>query len=545
MILVLWLLLVRAERSKVKIRDYAVLGTVLTLGLGGAFLASIYNLPDSDDHAYVPNAVHYLTFPDDLMGNEIHYVFSEGDPILSVVVGTAQPFEYAQALLAGFLGIEYLTLYYIFAVAAVGFAIPLAVFILLASFTDDPRNAVIATLITVIAVTILGETKYSFGSLSFTRLFQGKIVLLAAGLPLFSAISLQYLNRPSTLGWFYVGITAVALSGLSSTAYFLVPMLALAIGLAYMLAIIPNFSGLRLIVTYGLALAYPVVYGLYASQTVTQFREVGNPLLAGWPADFLGHLGLLLDLQRPVSLLLILVCLMIIVMLCRGYRRNLLLIWVALDILLFLNPISGQFWIDNVIGPSIYWRVFLLLPIFVIVGLAVITLLERLTDRTWKTRTIAAAAAVTVLFGYHFAPGTTSIFRRGGEIGLPSYKLDRTALEASRWIVGNIAPGPMLAPPDIAGVVGMLKGGYPQLHFGNRPLLEWMAWNDAQSREWASYYADGDSTKEAYFRSVVEQLGKLRIVILGNGQVSDVSDFLISQGFVNQMKLEGHTAYWR
>jgi hypothetical protein len=50
---------------------------------------------------------------------------------------TAQPYEYVQALVAGALGIDYLTVYYILTVAFIGFCAPLAIFLLLSHFTED------------------------------------------------------------------------------------------------------------------------------------------------------------------------------------------------------------------------------------------------------------------------------------------------------------------------------------------------------------------------------------------------------------------------
>lgn len=540
----LWIAAVREERKEIEVHDYGVFVGVLAIGLVGVVAASIYNLPNSDDYQYVPNAVHYLTYPDDRMGNEIHYIYREDSSILSVVAATAQPYEYAQALLASLLNVEYLFVYHILMVALVGFAVPLAGFLVASHLSRRSSHAVLAALMVLAVSTLLGETKFSIGNFGLTRLFQGKMVLVAAGLPLFVALSLNYLAQPNLRRWTYLLISATALSGLTASAFFMVPMVALALGLAHLLSTKPDLGGLRNLVVYGLSLGYLVVYGLYASGTVAQFRNVNDPLLAQWPRDFLTHFQDMIDFQRPVTPLAFGSSIILVGILVKDSRRRFLFLWTGFAILMYLNPISGQFWIDHVIGPSIFKRVFFVLPLYPMISLAASGSMERLETIGRRNGVIVFGASILLLVSLHFFPNTTSIYKRGGEIGSFGYKVSGSSLEVARWVVDRLPAGPMLAPPDIAGVTGMLSGGYPQLHLRNRPLLEWLPWDDAQNRQWASYFADGDSNKEEYFRQIVEETDELRIIVLGNDQTLKVAGFLESQGFVNEERIDRYTVYW-
>src|SRR3990172_8807992 len=222
----------------------------------GAVLASVYHLPDSDDYMMTPDAVPFISFPDDPLTNEIHYLVPAGWKINSIVTATSFPFEYTQAFVAWVLGLRFLDLYYVVTVAAAGFTVPLALFLLISHFAARSKEAVMATLVVVAVVTLLGELKYSPGTLSFTRMFQGKVVLLASGLPFFIALSLDYLGQGSFRRWFYVAACATALSGLSSTAFFTAPMTALALGAACTVGAAVTRVGLARMVAHGVGLIY-------------------------------------------------------------------------------------------------------------------------------------------------------------------------------------------------------------------------------------------------------------------------------------------------
>lgn len=536
------------QRLQIGRTDGRVLVLVLAAGLAGAVMASVYRLPDMDDFAYVPDAVHYLTYPAEHMGYTIHYgYFGEKTPF-TIIEATSQPFEYVQALAAGLLGVEYLTVYYILMVAFAGFCIPLATFLLLAHLTDDTRQAAFAMLMVIGLMTLLGEGKNTPGSLSFTRLFQGKVVLLAAGLPLFAALSLDYLRRPSTFAWLILVPAAAAMAGLSTTAFFLIPMLSLSLGVAVLVADGWNRRRLLTVVAYGSSLGYLVGYALYASRAVSHLLSAGSQTKA-WPTTFAGHLWLFLNLERPVTPVVFIASLVVVCLLMRGPRRRLLLAWIAVAALLFLNPIVAPLWITRLTGPSIYWRAFYVLPFVGMFGAAMIAILERLPAARRNAGWLLTVSVLAGCLAANLIPGSTSIFRRGGEIGWPAYKLVDEALAVSRAVMANAPPGVMLAPREISGTTPMLRGGYPQLRIRDDTLIGWLTGLDrAADADWrirASEFTAGQPGFQTDFERIVTSTAALETIVLRQDVYPLVGPLLAGQGFVHQASAGGYRIVWR
>jgi hypothetical protein len=547
-VLAIWVWRWGRERQRIGRGDGKVMLLVLCAGLAGVVMASIYRLPDMDDFAYVPDAVHFLTYPADRMGYTIHYgYFGEKSPF-TMIEATSQPFEYVQALAAGLLGVEYLTVYYILTVAFAGFCIPLAIFLLLTHFTDETRHAALATLVVIGLLTLLGEGKNTPGSLSFTRLFQGKVVLLAAGLPLFTALSLDYLRRPSAIRWLILASTAAAMAGLSTSAFFLIPMLALSLGLAVLAADGGGRRRLMTVVGFGASLVYLVGYALYASRAVSHLLAVG-PQAKDWPTSFAGHLALFLNLERPVTPVAFIASLVIVWLLMRGPRRRLLLAWTAVAALLFLNPLVAPLWIARLTGPSIYWRAFYILPFVGMAGAAMIALLERVPASRPRDGRLLIASILIACVALNLVPGSTSVYRRGGEIGWPAYKLVQEAVDVGRAVIANAPPGVMLAPREISGTTPMLRGGYPQLRIRDDTLIEWLTARDraadADRRIGASEFAAGRSEFQPDFERIVTATDVLETIVLRQDVYPLVETLLASEGFVHKAPARGYWIVWR
>ncbi len=545
----LWVFFGRRERRRIGRRDRKVLALVLVAGALGAVLASIYRLPDMDDFAYVPDAVHFLTFPAERMGYTIHYGYFGPKPIFTIVEATAQPFEYVQALVAGALHVDYLTVYYILTVAFVGFCIPLALFALLSHFTDATRDAALAVLVVVGLLTLMGEGKNTVGSLSFTRIFQGKVVLLAAGLPFFSALSLDFLERPSWVQWIVLAAAAAALAGLSTTSFFLAPMLALTIGLAWWVARGWGRRRLLAVVAYGTSLVYLAGYAVYASRAATHLLEAGSSVDTKWPTTFVGHLATFLNLERPVTPFVFACSLLLVILLVRGLRRRLLLAWTAAAILLFLNPIVAPAWIARLTGPSIFWRAFYILPFTAAAGTAFIALLEHLTATRPRLAPLLTAGLLAACLAFNLLPGSTSIYRRGGEIGWPAYKLVEEAVRVGRAVVAQAPPGVMLGPREISGTMPMLRGGYPQLRIRDDTLIAWLTGLDrageADRRIQASEFTNGRAEYQAGFERVVAETDVLTTIVLRGEVFPVVQGFLREHGFIHQSAADGYLIVWR
>ncbi len=544
-----WAVLWWRERDRIDRKDRKVLMLVLAAGVVGAVLASIYRLPDMDDFAYVPDAVHFLTFPAERMGYTIHYGYFGANQVFTIVEATAQPYEYVQALVAGALSIDYLTVYYILAVAFVGFCVPLALFLLLTHFTEDSLRAALSMLVVVGVLTLMGEGKNTVGSLSFTRIFQGKVVLLAAGLPVFSALSLDFLKHPSWVRWLILGAAAAALAGLSTTSFFLAPMLALTIGLAWWLAEGLGRRRILTVVAYGTSLVYLAGYALYASRAATHLLATGSAGEGKWPTTFVGHLATFLDLERPVTPIVFAGSLLLVTLLLRGTRRRLLLGWTAVAVLLFLNPVAAPLWISRLTGPSIYWRAFYVLPFTAAAGAAWIAILERLPSTRPRLAAAITGIVLAACLAFNLVPGSTSIYRRGGEIGWPAYKLVEEAVRVGRAVVAHAPPGVMLGPREISGTTPMLRGGYPQLRIRDDTLIAWLTGFDrageADRRIRASEFTAGRAEYQADFERVVTDNEVLATIVLRREVLPLTEGFLRERGFTHQAAVDGYLILWR
>jgi hypothetical protein len=543
----IWILIAKEEIKQIEIKDKNVVVALLLLCFLGMVLASIYHKPNIDDPSYVPNAVHYLTFPTDKMGNEIHFIYSSGKPILSVVALTSGPFEYAQSLFAFLFRLEYLTVYHILTVAFVGFTIPLTLYLLLSHYATDSVNAVIATFIFILFLLLFGDTIYSIGSFSFTRIFQGKVVLIAAGIPLFSALSLDYLSNPSLRRWSYLLIAATAFSGLSSTSFFMLPMLALSLGLAFVLSHPLRWQSLLDYISYGSALIYLLTYGLYASLSTVGYRESANPLSWRYPGDFMGSLQLFINPRFPLTPLATVISIILVVLIVKSSTRKFLLLWVTAIIILYTNPIVTPYWMKYVTSHYIYWRVFLLLPISSLLGSVLISILEQFTDTSPYRKGLFVGLVTLLLITFNFIPGFPSIYQRGGgTIDFPREKVDEKDLTIARLIADQAPQGAMLAPPSIAGVTTMVEGGHPQLHLGKPfPLFDLMSLEEAESRAWASFFTEGNEQHDETFRSVVDRYPEIVVIVINKRVISEVETFITSRGFIAQETIEDYTIYWK
>jgi len=540
----LWFLLTNGEGAKGARPDRLSLSLLLVCALMGTVLSSIYRLPDADDYSYVPDAVHYLTYPSEPLGYSVHYAYIGEKPHFSIVEVTAQPFEYAQALLAFTTGMDYLVIYHMVAPALAGFFLPLSVFLLLSSFSRRTLDSVLGTLFILGLLTLLGESKIAIGSLSFTRLFQGKIVLIAVGIPAFASLSLDYLFAPGFRRWMILLVLSTALAGLSSTAFFLAPMLALVLGIAGFLALGPNRARFLLVAAYGLTLLYPVAYGLYASRSVTHLLTSANQGDLSGGTLFMETLARWIAPDQPVSAVVFAVSLVMVAVLARGFPRRMLAGWTMVACVLYLNPWVAPFWASHVTGELVYWRTVFALPFVAVAGTAYMACLGSLGDLSTRFKLAITAAILVCLAGFNCIPGSTSIFGRGGEVGLPGLKVREEAYQVALAVTTHVPPGVMLAPEEISGTTPMVRGGYPQVRL---PDWELRAWRPGSSDLIfrASAFAEGEADNREDFLDLVQSTPALSIIVLHEDVFGSVSGALADSGFTEELHEGDFIVVWR
>ncbi len=383
--------------ARMRVRDPKVLLLVLILGACGASLASVANRVALDDFYYVPNAVYYLHNPNALMDFDIHYLYSAGARFTSQVWATAGPYEYAEAALAYLLGTEFLVIYHVMGPAVGGFLLALALYLAVLHFSDDTLAAAVGTLVTMGVIMLLGDTERTVGSFSLARIFEGKVVLLAVGIPMWIAVTLNYLRGPTFVGWIMCLSVATALIGMSSSAAIVLPSLAVVLAAAHVLTTEDRAQGFWHALVYLLSLVYVAVYALFLLTHAVTDLGVASPANWRFPKTFLGHARFFVNARVPLTPALVIGSTALCLIVVSTRTRRLLLGWIGAAVVLFLNPIVAPALIEHITSPNAYWRLFYILPFPLVVGIASSVAFAR-TAQWSAQRRFAAVALVSVLW---------------------------------------------------------------------------------------------------------------------------------------------------
>lgn len=445
--------------------DLATLCMLGTASVAGALSALVIHRPDVDDFYYVPNAVFYVEHPREPMTYVLRAFHSAGAPFEEIAIATSLPYEYLQAVVAHFTGLEYLSVYHVVFPVLVGFAIPMAWIVALSRFTSTSRTSAFGTLVMLAMVTLLGDTHRAFGNLSFARAFQGKGLFIAVGLPLFSALIFRFFEEATPLVWVAVSMTATALVGTTTTALAMLPALASVLAIAHL--VVSEDRKRALVVSLKLLVALSYVF-FYAVAIMGQLRSVHGLNIAenhGWPTSFAEHRDLLLKSEPAITRNMFVVATLLAVAV--GKRRKLLLTWVLVTLAVYLNPLTAPFLIDHVTSPVAYWRLFYLLPFPLTIGIAASGLVDRvsaLAGGSRKSMLFVCAAETIIVIALQCRFAAASIFRAPAVWITPrGYKLDPDDLASARAVMANVPGGAMLAPTEFAGTLTLMSGDYPQL----------------------------------------------------------------------------------
>ena len=522
----------------VAVRDSRVLFLVLVIAAAGAVLALVINRPDADDYYYVPNAVYYLQHPSEPMGFNIHYLSSGGTPFTSLFWATAGPYEYAQAALAFLLRLDYLVVYYIVAAAIVGFLIPISFFLATTHFSSSTRNAAIGTLVFVFLALLLVGTHRTFGNLSFARAFQGKMVLFSVGIPLFVSFSLDYFKRPTLLSWAMLFLLSTSMIGVTSSATWLLPMLALVLGLSYAVATGGPARTFANRLPYFISLLYPLLFAAYTLSSSVSTIGSDSIINQGWPTTFMGHARLVINPFFPLTLIVLVVSITISLIFLSQKRRRFLICWMILSMLLLLNPLVAPTIIRFVTTPNAYWRLFYVFPFPLTIAIGVASLLDTKDPLLTGKRRLAPVAllAVAASMGLVFRMATDSR-ESSVSIGPPAYKLPLRSLAIARQALIRLPPGMMLAPSEIAGITAMLNSEYPQLRIREDAVRLWLSEtgrpNDAEIRIGASDFVGGQSGDFLALAAILGRYSELQSVIVKQDILADseVDELLSIHGF--------------
>ena len=384
---------------------------------------------------------------------------------------TSLPYEYVQAIVAHNLGVEYGVVYYLLFPALIGALIPLAAFYAVSRFATRTSDACAGAVLICGVLLLLGETHRTFGNFAFVRAFQGKAVCISVGMPLLTAVTIDFFRQRSRLAWLSVLVTATAATGLTGSSLILFPALAVVLVLAVVLSSQSPRQLIGPIIAYAGAFTY-----LIATTVVFWMLARGEPDTAPeFPTRFAGHLEFVFAPICSITLIVVLAFAVAGLVLSERWERRFLASWMLVSSVLYLNLLCGDWFIHHV-APlrTIYWRLFYTFPFPLVAGITGAALAAK--ARTWPraAQVMAITLAALVLIGGHCLPSTSSVFR-GITTGWPAYKLPPGPLREAKEVVEVAPRGSMLAPREMSGIIGILQSGYIPLGNCEDGLRRWLA----------------------------------------------------------------------
>lgn len=491
-----------AVRAKNEIRtDGWKANCILALtGALSAALALWTNRYNVDDFLYVPDAVYRLQHPDQAIDFTSHYLYSgAAEPFHLFLYDTANAFEYSQAAFCYLFGWDFLTSYHIVMVGVLGFLFPIVLFALFRQFIANSMIAALSTLIAFAVLLLLGETHRAPGNFSITRVYQGKTVLMALGVPLLTVLFLEFVKHTGWRTWLILFAGSTAMAGLTSSSFVLIPALFSVLIIAYLVAADEPLSiKLRTSIWASSSMAYLLVCAAAFAAFAFSNLTTESPVNEGWPTTFSGHLAFLLNRDAPATIALAILVAPLAVWMSAGFERRFIFGWTLALMVFYLNPWMAQIHIRYVTSPNIFWRLFYLFPLLPSLAVVVSRVLFWLSRKAIPWRLGAAASIAVALCLPHFLHYRGSIFFEPNVAGfsMASLKLPAEWLADAKQVISRSPAGPMLAPGNLAGTIVMLDSNYPQMRVRETTLRMLMPGQEnfrkAEARIRASNFLDGN-----------------------------------------------------
>lgn len=278
------------------------------------------------------------------------------------------------------------------------------------------------------------------GNLFLTRIWQGKVILLCLLVPLLLVYALRYVERPTRgrAAWLFAG--GVAAVGLSTTAMFLVPLIALAGAAPLLVRRRPR----QALIGFASMAAYPLLAGavtLAAGGRSADFFD-SRRLFRFDPAWF----GPEILRDGPLAAIAVAAVLAGALLVPHRAARVTTGLLVVLTGVTFVSGVT-QLAYDLVgLGPTL-WRVSWVLSIAALVGVLGAGLATRLNRRSLRVAAPVAVAVVLIAFGQ-------PIWSEAGGVSIdtsPEWKRGPTSVVIAEQAIDAASPGDViLAPQEIA-----------------------------------------------------------------------------------------------
>lgn len=520
------------------------------LALLFALLAFVLVRFDGDDTHYLPNAVYFLAHPRTPMGFETYYIHTDGEPFSAIAWINSYANEFFLAAIAHVFGFNFLSMYWSGKTLAAAFLIPFAWYGLLRRF-DLPHGLIFGAIcITLATIFIMGETFNTYGNWFITRLFHGKVIVVALGLPLMWSYMIAFLDKPGLWHWSALGIIVTAMVGLSPMAGFMLPASALALFLAYGLAHGPRvwFDPVRVPGLAG-AFAYLLAAAIFIRFNVNPLILENDGILnQNYPTTYIGQLSFVTNPAFPLSIVLVVAASYLAVRQLQASRQRLILWWCLIYAGLFLNPISARILMEYVTTSNTYWRLFHAYPIPLVFGIAAVWLISYFLKSQRRPRIFLilgggivlgiphALLILQIVFGWE--RNAPTIIRSIHRISAGGARISDVRIAEANKILSLVPPGPMLAGEPASTVIPILSGRNPQIY---ARVLETEFWFEARGekerglrRRGAYHFVSGwpGSAPEPFFKVLKEERNLKSLVIHRDVfQTGNIAKRIKAEGF--------------
>ncbi len=463
--------------------DPANLGILFGLCAIAGLFSLLAITQSGDDVSYVSRVVYFLHHPDQSLDFNLHDNLLLGDRSYFIMLFSTV--EFFWGYLTWITGQHFADVYYWLVPSLGGALIPLVWFFVSSKLTRSPPAALLATTAIMLFLGLTAITNKSFGYVAFLRIWQGKAMLMSLLLPLFIAYSLEFFRRPHFWRGIKLFLALVTSLGLSASSLFLMPSLAIALGVAFLAGTFKKRSVLTQLLTLlgYYSIFVPLIaagaFYIYSTYSVSpwQYLERGGMMAESFNlffADtFVGQyesvFGAWYSGLSVVAIAILIGCIVLV----SPANRRFLLGWIF-SALLFLNPwtypiISQLFTSDNA-----YWRLFYVLPLPLAVGIVAICGYKNLNPfklgLTRWSKTSLTYSLCGILLGLallvNIVPNAYGLAHRIDGFAL-EHKLDAETQDAIAEILSVSPPGGMLAPFEYSQKVPIYSAEHPQVatHF--------------------------------------------------------------------------------
>ena len=542
-----------------KVRDAYVLLGVIAISLFGALVSLSMRrigrfIPD--EYYYGTNPAFYVQHPDSKMGFELLFFYSGGMPFYSVSYLTANAFDYILGAISHLSHFQFAKVYYELGGGLGGFIIPLSIYLALTQFTSDTKPAALGAFFVTFGIFLLAETVWTPGGYSFLRSFEGKVIMLFAGVPLFAYFSLRYFSRPRLSTWISLAAVITMLTGMSTSAFMIFPILGAVLFVSYWSAFREQFKSVIVFLQRGLvylsSFSYLFGFAFFVAQRDRLETAQAINISNGYTDTIREYLAGYLNPALPLTPIFLLVFSAAALLLAKGRQRTFLSVWMAVVLLTVPNPIVAQFLLKFFRG--IYFRLMYVYPFPLVVGIAAGLLYER--SLQWKYhKTAWALASLGFALLTFFSPSSLFGSDRYTWGNWSTYKENAAALE-----IISVAPhGLMIAPYPISGAVRMLDTDYEQLITRDDHMDVYLNKQgrgaEAQLRMKVSDFLDDGKLEDyPFFVRLLETYPQVNSVVFYRkifyrteyAETARVlAKYMQSAGFLHRKDLEGSVVFWK